>query len=153
MFVIHHLDYANVLSEYENIGRIHRKPAVHFLVKEGNGGILEALNAADHKMVSDVIEVDGFFIPIFVDETALPRYSELVRFSTQAFDCALASSDHVSDEEMIGYLARVSAAHVDKLYAAMGKFSHAVAEIGAQNGAENEPVMAYLRQRLQRSAN
>jgi hypothetical protein len=147
MFLLNIVVNPGLAAAYRAIGDVAREPRAHFITRGGNSDALEALNATDHRMVADVVEVDGVFIPTFVDIAAADRYNELVGFSYEAFQLALQASDKIDANTLYRWISIVRSSHVEQIYAAMNGLSDAVREIAAQQIAENAPVTALLKQR------
>jgi hypothetical protein len=148
MFLIHHMDVPNLMKHYHRIAAIQQTPIANFLTRNGNNGLLEAFNTADHRMVTDVIEVEGLFIPTFVDQPPTVRYTELVRYSIDAFEGALAAAESIDKKEIVRAISMVERSHVEKIYHAMGAFAAAVPDISNQINSENEPALKLIQSRL-----
>jgi hypothetical protein len=135
--------------DYRSIGATQAEPKPTYLTQGGNNDALEALNATDHRMVSDVIEANGVFIPVFRDVPTSPDYDRLVRFSHSAFMLALRAASKISVPQLLNIRSKVRMEHVVRLYQAMSSAGGVVSQIAAQQISENGPVLELLRARAQ----
>ncbi len=149
MFLVHHMRTPDILDHYREIVDISHEPIATSITKSGHNGVLEALNATDHPMVIDVIEVDNVFVPSFLRVPNPKRHDELIRFSHQAFMLALDSTEKISTDELAGWLSAVQGAHIKRIYhRAMFELAEVTSELRAQLRSENGPVEALIRDRL-----
>jgi antitoxin component HigA of HigAB toxin-antitoxin module len=148
MFLIHHMDLPDLMQHYRTIAAIQQTPTVNYLTRNGNNGLLESFNTADHRMVTDVIEVDRLSIPIFLDQTPSVRYTELVRYSIDAFEAALVATESIHKNEIVHAISIVEPSHVERIYHAMDAFMAAVPDISNQIGSENESTLKLIQARL-----
>jgi hypothetical protein len=148
MFLALFIDAPDALRVYRQLGEIQRTPAAQYITRAGNNAFLEAFNSTDHRMVSDVLDADGIFIPTFVDLEGPARYGDLVRGSTEAFLRALDATDLIDTDEIRHWLSVVQPAHVEILLDAIGGQGEAIAEIWRQQDSEIPAVDILLRARL-----
>jgi hypothetical protein len=149
MFLMHQVNIPDLLARYREIGAIEHEPVASFVTREGNALILEALNATDHPMVVDVLEVDGLFVPTFFKTPTSERYTELVRYSYKAFTRAIESTEKIGANEIVRWLSAVRGAHIERIYhQAMGGLGDVTADISALQSSESGPVEALIRSRL-----
>jgi hypothetical protein len=148
MFLIHHMDVPTIMQHYRRIAPIHQTPIANFLTRHGNNGLLESFNTADHRMVADVVDVEGLYIPTFVDEIPSVRYTELVRYSIDAFEAALVAAESINKNEIAHAISIAETSHVEKIYHAMGAFAAAVPDISSQISSENESTLKIIQTRL-----
>ena len=151
MFLLHHINNPDLLKYYRTLGKIGREPTANFITRTGKNSLLEGLNAIEHRMVADMLEANGVFVPAFVDRKTTPRYDELVKFSTKAFALALESTNSISTKEIFHWLSVVRPAHAERIYHLVGELSQAIAEIHAQQVLEDRSIYELLESRLKRS--
>jgi hypothetical protein len=149
IFLMHYLATSDLLESYHRIAPINGKIVVDFITNKGTNSVLEALNSADHPMVDDVYEVEGLFIPRFVEAFIPDRYAELVKSSTDAFMLAMASVESISTNEIFKWLSAVRTEHIEFIHKELEKATEVTAEIAAQQAAESGFVMDTIWARAQ----
>lgn len=147
MFLLNIVVNPQLDATYRTIDGAGGRPVIHFVTRGGDSNVIEALNTTDHRMVADVVEAGGVFIPVFADMQAQPRYDAQVRFSHQAFALALAACEHIPDSRLFHWLSTVRARHVEQAFRAMEGFAGQVQDIVNQQLAENGPVAERLREK------